>query len=116
MVAKTRRNRHLKGLLGKKGVETMAYRQEAAETIALQALGWLAENEELLPNFMAASGVSPDDLRSRAADADFLGSVLDFILMDDQWVVGFCDAAGLRYDAPLQARQALPGGQVEHWT
>jgi hypothetical protein len=36
--------------------------------------------------------------------------VLDFLLMDDAWVVAFCDAAGLPYEAPMRARAALPGG------
>jgi hypothetical protein len=87
---------------------------ERAETVALQALGWLAANEDLLPAFMGASGVSEGDLRARAADPDFLGAVLDFITMDDAWVVAFCDSAGLAYTDPQVARQALPGGEVVH--
>ena len=91
-------------------------RQESAELLALRALTWLAGNEELLPVFMGASGLSPDDLAKRAAEPEFLGSVLDFILMDDAWIVAFCDASDLRYDAPMQARAVLPGGEATHWT
>ncbi len=94
----------------------MVYGRETAETIALQALAWLAANEDLLPTFMGATGIGAGDLRQRAADPDFLASVLDFILMDDAWVTGFCDAQRLPYDALLQARQSLPGGQQMHWT
>ncbi len=90
--------------------------REFAETIALRALGWLAGHDELLPVFLGASGTAPGDLRERATDADFLGSVLDFILMDDAWVMAFCDAAGLAYTEPLAARSALPGGAETHWT
>jgi hypothetical protein len=91
-------------------------RQESAEMLALQALTWLAGNEDLLPVFMSASGLAPDDLARGAQDPAFLGSVLDFLLMDDAWVVAFCDAQGLRYEQPMQARQALPGGEATHWT
>lgn len=91
-------------------------KQESAETLALQALAWLAAHEELLPVFMGSTGISADELRSRAAEPVFLGSVLDFLLMDDAWIVAFCDANGLRYDAPMQARAALPGGEALHWT
>lgn len=91
-------------------------RQEAAETLALQALGWLAANEELLPVFLGSTGASLDDLRKGAGDPGFLGSVLDFILMDDQWVIAFCTDAGLAFDLPARARAALPGGMQEHWT
>ncbi|WP_102107057.1 DUF3572 domain-containing protein [Oceaniglobus roseus] len=90
--------------------------QETAETVALQGLGWIAGNEELLPVFLGASGASLDDMRRRARDPDFLVAVLDFISMDDAWVVAFCDAAGLPYDAPVAARHALPGGAEVNWT
>ena len=91
-------------------------RQEMAETIALQALGWLAGNEELLPVFLGASGASEADLRAGAADPAFLGAVLDFVLLDDAWIVNFCDSAGLAYTQPGAARLALPGGAPVNWT
>jgi hypothetical protein len=90
--------------------------RDSAETVGLRALGWLAAHEELLPVFVGATGASLVDLRSGAGDAAFLGSVLDFLLMDDAWVVAFCDASGLGYDAPMRARAALPGGGEVHWT
>jgi hypothetical protein len=90
--------------------------QEAAETVGIQALAWLAGNDELLPVFLGATGASLDDMRVGAGDAAFLGSVLDFVMMDDAWVMAFCDAAALRYEAPMQARAALPGGSQVHWT
>ncbi|MFA5537803.1 MAG: DUF3572 domain-containing protein [Gemmobacter sp.] len=87
----------------------MATRHEA-ETLALRALGWIAGDEEMLGHFMAASGASPAELRARAQEPEFLGAVLDFLLMDDNWVTGFCDAEALDYTAPARARAALPGG------
>lgn len=90
--------------------------RENAETIALQALGWLAGNDELLPVFLGASGASQGDLRSGAGDPEFLASVLDFLAMDDAWITAFCDSAGLAYTVPMQARQALPGGDLPSWT
>lgn len=90
--------------------------QDKAETIALQALGWLVGNDDLRPVFMGATGIDENDLRLRAGEAEFLGSVLDFLLMDDAWVVACCDAMALPYDQLMQARAALPGGQQVHWT
>lgn len=89
---------------------------EQAETLALRALAWLAGNDELLPLFLGATGAAAGDLRDRAADPDFLIAVLDFLMLDDAWLVAFCDAAGLDYAAPASARQALPGGAQPHWT
>ena len=94
----------------------MSMSQESAETVALQSLAWLTANEELLLVFLGSTGAGVDDLRERAKDAEFLGSVLDFLLMDDAWVVQFCDSAGLSYDKPMLARAALPGGEDVFWT
>lgn len=89
---------------------------ETAETIALQALAWLVANEEVCPIFLGSTGGAVDDLRSRATDPDFQGAVLDFITMDDSWVMAFCDSVGIAYDQPLRARYALPGAEQIHWT
>ncbi len=90
--------------------------QESAETIALKALVWLLANDELLPIFQGSSGVSEGDIRAGAGDPAFLGSVLDFVNLDDRWIMAFCDSEGLPYEAPMAARQALPGGEQTHWT
>lgn len=90
--------------------------QDLAETIGLKALAWLAGNDELLPVFLGSTGAGEADLRARAADPAFLGAVLDFISMDDAWVIAFCDQAGLAYTDPMAARLALPGGGQVHWT
>ncbi|MGR3804899.1 DUF3572 domain-containing protein [Marinibacterium profundimaris] len=94
----------------------MAFSRDQAETFALQALAWLAANDELLPVFMGATGAGMDDLRERATDPDFLASVLDFLLMDDVWIVDACDALSVPYETPQAARAALPGGERMHWT
>ena len=89
---------------------------ERAETVALLALGWIAANDELSPVFLGSTGASAEDIRARATDPAFLASVLEFLTMDDAWVVSFCDAADLRYEEPLRARYALPGAEQVHWT
>lgn len=94
----------------------MAITRESAETLALQAFEWLVGNDELLPVFLGASGAGLDDLKNGAGDPAFLGSVLDFVLMDDAWVVAFCDTNTIPYDRLMQARHALPGGDAVHWT
>ena len=94
----------------------MGYTRESAETLALQILTWLAGNDELLPVFLGSTGASEDDLRAGARDPAFLGSVLDFVMMDDAWVVAACDASALAYDSLMQARMALPGGEQVNWT
>jgi hypothetical protein len=90
--------------------------RDAAQVLALQALAWLASDDEIFPVFLGATGASLSDLRSRASDPDFLSAVLDFLLTDDRWVVAFCDSRGHPYTAPQAARSALPGGAEMNWT
>ncbi len=91
-------------------------RRETATGLAQEALVWLSGQEELMPVFLNATGSNAESVRAGARDPEFLGSVLDFVMMDDAWVVAFCDAAGHPYAAVGAARRALPGGDEVHWT
>lgn len=89
--------------------------QDAAETIALEALAWIAADDELLPQFAQVTGASLGELRESAQDPAFLAGILQFLLMEDRWIKAFCDAQDLPYEAPMRALAALPGGQREEW-
>jgi hypothetical protein len=95
----------------------MAISRDGAETLALRALGWLMGQDDLRGVFLGATGLGEADLRGRATDPELLASILDFLLMDDAWIIGFCNAEGLSdYDSLRRARAALPGGDEVHWT
>lgn len=89
---------------------------QAAEVLAIQALGWIAADDELSGAFLGASGAAADELRERAADPEFLGFVLDFLLADEDALLAFCEATETPPDAPMRARAALPGGDLPNWT
>jgi len=90
--------------------------EDRAMIIALGALNWLIANDDLRDVFLGSSGLSPDDLKSSAGEPELLGSVLDFILMDDKWVIACGDAQSLPYEDLQMARMSLPGGEQVHWT
>ena len=90
--------------------------KEAAQTVALQALAWIAASDALFPVFLAATGANLAELRHRAGDPQFLAAVLDFLLQEDAWVLDFCGQNGLPPANLLTARAALPGGDLPHWT
>ena len=94
----------------------MTVSQEKSQVLALQAVAWLVGDDVLCPVFLGATGASETDLRERIGDLEFLGSVLDFLLLDDNWVIGFCDQYALPYESVMQARSCLPGGDQVHWT
>ncbi len=94
----------------------MTMSRDAAEQLALQAVVWLAGNDELLPVFMGSTGADEAAFRESLGSSEFQASVLDFIMMDDAWVIAFCDTQAVPYDRLMQARAALPGGQQVNWT
>jgi hypothetical protein len=81
--------------------------REVAEIVAIQALSFVAGDPERLGLFLAESGLGPETLRTAAADPQFLGSVLDFVLRDDATVKAFADASKLHPTNIAAARQAL---------
>ncbi len=89
---------------------------ELAEEIALKVLNWLVSSETHLPIFLGATGASIDDIRTQAADKTFLNSVLDFVTMDDEWIIECCDQVGLKYEEPSIAKAILSGAADMHWT
>ncbi|MEO0711135.1 MAG: DUF3572 domain-containing protein [Pseudomonadota bacterium] len=90
--------------------------REMAEQSALGALAWLIGNDELVPVFLGATGVSEADLRARAAEPDFLASVMDFLLMDDAWVISCAQNFNWPPEHLAEIRAALPGGDLPNWT
>jgi hypothetical protein len=89
---------------------------DEAVSIGQEALIWLAGQPEALGGFLAASGLSPDELRRRAEDPEFLGFVIEFLTGSDAMVLAFARDAGLHPSAPMRARAALPGGAEHNWT
>ncbi len=99
-----------------KSLDSAGNARNAAETLAAQAFSWVADDVERLNAFMAMTGAAPADIVRNANSAAFLGTVLDYILTEDQLVIAFCDTCHLPYTAPLQARGLLPGGESWNWT
>lgn len=86
--------------------------REQAETIALQALSFLAKDDELLGRFLASTGLTPQELKQHIREPEFLGGVLDAILADDNVLLEFCNVASLSPNTLIMARKALPGGYM----
>ena len=80
-----------------------------AEVIALKALTFLASDEERFSRFLTVTGVSPQAIRSQAADPAFLAGILDHLRADQTLLLLFAEAEGLAPEAIDRARRALPG-------
>ena len=87
-----------------------------AEIYALKAANWLLSNQELLDLFMGSTGVSENTIKSDIQNTVFLVAVLDFLLLDDKWVMEACNAMKLQPELMQTARLFLPGGDQVNWT
>ena len=86
-----------------------AARREAAEALAIAALGYLAAAPEHLGGFLASTGIGPDQIRSAARDSQFLSGVLDYFSGDEALLVAFAKDQGIDPNDIERARAALGG-------
>lgn len=84
-------------------------RREAAETLAVAALSFLASEPELLGQFLAASGLGPDDIRKASRDASFLSGVLDHFSGNEPLLIAFAQQQGIDPTEVERARAMLGG-------
>ena len=83
--------------------------REEAETIAVQALGWLAADPERLGRFLALTGLAPETVRRAAAEPGFLAAVLDHVSADEVRLTAFAAETGLDPARAAEARERLGG-------
>ena len=89
---------------------------EIAETRALEVLTWVLSEGDLIQVFMGATGASQNDLRSNTLSHEFLISILDFVLMDDRWVISCGKFLNIDPSQIKLIRMSLDGGQEVNWT
>ncbi len=97
--------------------DSMALRRmppDEAEAIAIQALGFIAGDGELLPRFLALTGIEAADIRAAAQQRGFLAGVLAFILAHEPTLLAFASAADLKPEQVAAAHRALPMGDDSH--
>jgi hypothetical protein len=86
--------------------------REAAESLAIQALSFIAAEPDRLGRFLAISGIGPDQIRAAAQEPHFLAGVLDHIASDERLLVAFAAEIGVDPSVVARARTAL-GGWLE---
>ncbi|WP_439105049.1 DUF3572 domain-containing protein [Celeribacter marinus] len=91
-------------------------KQDSAEALALTILAWLVGDDDLLPTFLGSTGMDGAELRARAGETEVLAAVLDFLMMNDEWVYRWADETQGDPTHVMRARQALPGGEQINWT
>ena len=88
--------------------------REGAEALAIQALGFVASDPELLPRFLAITGIEAHQIRRAAMEPGFMAGVLQFILAHEPTLLRFSEAAGIAPSEVGIAARALPLGGEDH--
>jgi len=78
---------------------------ESAETIALSALAFLADDLPRLGRFLALTGLGPSELREEARAPRIQAAVLGHLLQDESLLLVFAASQGIAPEliAPAQA-------------
>lgn len=87
--------------------------RDAAETIALQAAAFIFADDQARDGFLALTGAALEDVRDRLTGPDMQSGILEFLMMDEQRLLEFCEAEGLAPELPGQARWELSGERFE---
>jgi hypothetical protein len=83
--------------------------REAAETLAVQALAFIAADRERLGRFLALTGLDPAQIRVAVQEPQFLAGVLDYLSGDDRLALEFARYAGIDPNDVVGACAALGG-------
>ena len=89
-----------------------------AEDIAIQALGFLAQDLKRTERFLQFTGLSVDNIRSAAKDRAFLQGVLDYLASDQALIQDFAEASGLTPEEVSMSTRSLrtKNPKAEQWT
>jgi hypothetical protein len=88
-----------------------AAEREAAEQLAIAALGFIAADPELLPRFLAITGIEAKDIRRAAMTPGFLAGVLQFVSAHEPTLLRFAEETGNDPASVEQALRVLPFGE-----
>ena len=68
---------------------TSSAQRQAAQTLAIQALAFLAAEPERIGRFLALTGIGPDEVREAAQEPHFLAGVLEHVSGDERLLLAF---------------------------
>ena len=83
-------------------------KRERADALAIRALGFVAADPELLPRFLAITGIEAQSIRQAAQEPGFLAGVLQFILAHEPTLMRFSEETGIPPQEVAAAFRALP--------
>ena len=84
--------------------------QEAAQSLAIDALAYLSQTPDLMQRFLALTGIEASQIREAAREPHFFAGVLKFFTAHEPTLLAFCEATDTPPQSIKAAITALPGG------
>lgn len=100
----------LKDRTGRRGLD-----MQRAETIALEALAFLAGDAARLTRFMEVSGIAPVQLAGIGDDRALQRGVLEHVLSDESALMVFCADSGHSHEEVTAAHGLIAGSHGREW-
>jgi hypothetical protein len=75
-------------------------------TLALRALGWVLSDDARANRFLALTGLTPEDLRSRLDSPELQRAVFDFLAAYEPDLIAAAEALGVepaQFAAPIES-------------
>ena len=90
--------------------------RDDAEGLAIDILGWLIQDPDMMGRFLALSGIEASGIRQAAQEPGFYAGVTGFLMNHEPSLMAYCESAGVKADH-VAARHRLLSGPEEHsWT
>lgn len=86
--------------------------KDAAETLAIRAITYIAGDDELLEGLFAQSGIGIDDLKVGITNNDVQRGALDFLLSHEPFLMRFVEETDYAPEDPARAQTILSGGPI----
>jgi hypothetical protein len=89
---------------------------EDAEAMAIEILGWLIGQPDLLNRFMALVGIDAGSIRRAAAEPGFLAAVTGFVMAHEPTLLTFCEQNDVSAERVAACHHRLAGPESESWS
>jgi hypothetical protein len=83
------------------------------ESLAIEALGFLAGDPQRLIRFLNLTGLEPENVRGAASQPGFLAAVLEYVVADETLLLGCAGALERPPEAIVAAQRALSPQRFE---
>jgi Protein of unknown function (DUF3572) len=87
--------------------------REDAENVALGAFSFITADEERLGQFLAVSGLRPDNIRDAAASPGFFAAILDYVASDEPLLIALAKEMNTKPEHIMQAHWSLSPSEFE---